>query len=70
MDKNILEEVSIFLKNYERAANSRDFDQVTPYISDLAIFWFTDGTFAGKEARFAKPFKTHGPQSKMKPIPF
>lgn len=45
-----MDELDDFLKAYEAAANSRDFDRVSPLISDAALFWFTDGSFHGKEA--------------------
>jgi ketosteroid isomerase-like protein len=45
-----MSELGTFLKTYEQAANSCDFANVAPLISNNAIFWFTNGTFAGKEA--------------------
>lgn len=42
-------ELDAFLAVYEKAANSRDFDQVAPCIADDATFWFTNGTFNGKD---------------------
>jgi ketosteroid isomerase-like protein len=38
------------LKEYERKANSRRFEEVAPLISDDAIFWFNDGSFRGIDA--------------------
>jgi ketosteroid isomerase-like protein len=35
---------------YEARINSRDFDQLVPLISEAAVFWFNDGSFAGLEA--------------------
>lgn len=43
------DELQTFLAAYEKAANSRDFSQVAPFIADDATFWFTNGTFTGKE---------------------
>jgi len=43
-------ELEIFLEAYEKAANSRDFNQVDPFIANDALFWFTNGTFNGKES--------------------
>jgi|GEM_PF-464292 len=42
-------ELDTFLKAYEKAANSRDFDQVAPFIADDASFWFTNGQYQGKQ---------------------
>ena len=43
-------ELETFLKAYEKAANSRDFNDVAPFIADGAVFWFTNGVFKGKSA--------------------
>lgn len=43
-------ELDTFLEAYEKAANSRDFDNVAPLITKDAVFWFTDGTHEGREA--------------------
>ena len=43
-------ELDTFTEAYEKAANTMDFNTVAPLIADNAIFWFTDGTFIGKEA--------------------
>lgn len=39
-----------FLKQYEIAANSRDFSNVAPLIADDAVFWFTNGTYEGRQS--------------------
>lgn len=44
------QELEQFLKNYEAAANSCNFDNVEPLLTDDAIFWFTNGTYKGKAA--------------------
>ncbi len=44
------EDLEEFLKLYERAANSRNFDMVAPFISEKAVFWFTNGTYEGVAA--------------------
>lgn len=50
-DQNELRhELETFLKAYEKAANSRDFNDVAPFIADDAVFWFTNGEFKGKFA--------------------
>ena len=36
--------------NYVEAANSRDFGQVAPFVAEDAVYWFTDGTFSGRDA--------------------
>lgn len=43
-------ELETFLKAYEVAANSRNFDRVAPFIAEDAIFWFTNGQYTGKKA--------------------
>lgn len=43
-------ELDTFLKAYELAANSCDFDNVAPLIADDATFWFTNGQYEGKQA--------------------
>lgn len=43
-------ELDAFLRGYEKAANSRDFSNVAPFIADDAVFWFTNGEFKGKPA--------------------
>jgi ketosteroid isomerase-like protein len=44
------QELETFLATYEKATNSRDFTKVDPFIADDATFWFTNGTFTGKES--------------------
>lgn len=38
-----------FLRNYEKAANSRAFSLVEPFLAEDAVFWFSDGSFNGLE---------------------
>ena len=38
------------MRTYEKAANSRNFNKVAPLLSDNAIFWFSDGSYAGIES--------------------
>jgi ketosteroid isomerase-like protein len=38
------------LKQYEAQINLHQFDLVAPLIADDAVFWFNDGSFAGKAA--------------------
>ncbi len=45
-----MDELNQFLRAYEQASNSRDFDNVAPLIADDATFWFTNGTFVGMAA--------------------
>jgi ketosteroid isomerase-like protein len=42
-------ELDTFLEAYEKATNSRDFNNVAPLIADDAIYWFTNGTYVGKD---------------------
>jgi len=39
-----------FLRAYEKAANSGNFDEVAPLLSDDAIFWFSNGLYTGIES--------------------
>ncbi len=41
-------ELNTFLEAYEKAANSRDFDKVAPFIAEGASFWFTNGSYEGR----------------------
>lgn len=36
-----------FLKHYEEATNSHNFDNVTPLIAKDATYWFSDGSYEG-----------------------
>lgn len=45
-----LKELKSFIKEYERATNSHDFDQVKPLIAKDALYWFSEGTFKGIKA--------------------
>lgn len=46
MEGNTAEE---FIDGYERAANSRNFDQVSQFLAEDALFWFSDGSYRGLE---------------------
>lgn len=55
----ILEELSLFLKEYELATNSHVFDNVRPLIAEDAVYWFSDGSHIGIkqiEAAFTETF--------------
>jgi ketosteroid isomerase-like protein len=57
--EKILEEVNVFLKEYEVATNSHVFDNVRPLITEDAVYWFSDGTHVGIkeiEDAFTKTF--------------
>ena len=45
-----LDSLNVFMKKYENAANSRNFDNVEELVWDDAIFWFSDGSFTGIES--------------------
>ena len=36
-----------FMRIYENAANSGDFDAVAPLVSEDAVFWFSNGSYTG-----------------------
>lgn len=38
-----------FMKIYEKAANSRNFNNVKPLVAGNATFWFSDGSYNGVE---------------------
>jgi ADP-ribose pyrophosphatase YjhB (NUDIX family) len=42
-------ELTAFMADYERAANSHDVKQVLPLIADDSAYWFTDGSYRGRE---------------------
>lgn len=41
------DELEQFLRRYEKAANSCDFDLVAPFIDEHAVFWFSNGSYKG-----------------------
>ncbi|HEX8982059.1 MAG TPA: nuclear transport factor 2 family protein [Ktedonobacterales bacterium] len=45
-----MDELDDFLRRYEQAAKSRNFDHVEPLVADDATFWFTNGVFVGRDA--------------------
>ena len=45
-----MKDIEEFMQDYEKKANTADFDKVAPLISDDAVFWFSDGSFVGKQA--------------------
>ena len=38
------------LSEYERRANTHRFEEVAPSMADHAVYWFSDGSFQGKDA--------------------
>ena len=50
-----MKDIEQFMQEYEKRANTADFDQVAPLISDDAVFWFSDGSFVGKSAIRGNP---------------
>lgn len=40
-------ELTSFMRQYERAANRHDFDELVPLIADDATYWFTEGSYHG-----------------------
>ena len=45
-EKNNIE-LEKFILEYERRANTKNFDQIRSFIDTNAIFWFSDGSFHG-----------------------
>jgi ketosteroid isomerase-like protein len=45
-----MEEAKEFLKRYETATNSHDFDKVAPLLANDAVYWFSDGSLKGVAA--------------------
>lgn len=45
-----MKELNEFLKQYEAATNSHDFEKVKPLISEEAVYWFSEGNFIGIES--------------------
>ncbi len=46
---DLMSELTAFMTEYERAANSHDLGRVLPLIADDATYWFTDGSYRGRE---------------------
>ncbi len=46
---SLTEQLNAFLKNYERANNSHIWAHVAPMIAPEATYWFTDGSYRGRE---------------------
>src|SRR6202453_1871126 len=42
-------QLAAFMAEYERAASSHDVQQVLPLIANDAVYWFTDGSYRGRE---------------------
>lgn len=42
-----MKQLDQFLKQYEQATNSHDFDNVASLISKDAVYWFSDGSYEG-----------------------
>ena len=49
MNNSIEKELLNFMIEYEKKANTKDFDQIKHLIDEGAIFWFSDGSFKGLE---------------------
>lgn len=45
--KSIVNDLDQFLKQYEEATNSHNFDNVAPLIAKEAVYWFSDGSYEG-----------------------
>jgi uncharacterized protein (TIGR02246 family) len=39
-----------FVRAYEQASNSHDIAQVAPLIAPEAVYWFSDGSYRGRDA--------------------
>lgn len=50
MQFNIEKKLNKFIKAYEDATNSHDFNNVRPLVEDDAIYYFSEGTYKGIEA--------------------
>jgi uncharacterized protein (TIGR02246 family) len=46
---DLVTRLGAFMAEYERAANSHDVQQVMPLITNDATYWFTDGSYRGRE---------------------
>jgi uncharacterized protein (TIGR02246 family) len=45
-----VDDLDEFLRHYEEASNSHDFDRVAPLLADDAVYWFSNGTHVGIDA--------------------
>ena len=58
---DVARQLAAFMAEYERAANSHDVRQVLPLIAEDATYWFTDGSYCGREeiaGAFERTFAT------------
>jgi ketosteroid isomerase-like protein len=42
-------QLAAFMAEYEQAANSHEIQRALPLIADDATYWFTDGSYRGRE---------------------
>ena len=49
MTPDLTTELAAFIAEYERAANSHDVGRVLALIAEDATYWFTDGSYRGRE---------------------
>ncbi|MFD3563773.1 YybH family protein [Streptomyces sp. NPDC058686] len=47
-----------FIRTYEQATNSHDITQLVPLIAPGAVYWFSDGSYRGREAILSAVGKT------------
>ncbi len=45
-----MNELNNFLKKYEEATNSHNFNLVEPLLAENAVYWFSDGSYDGLAA--------------------
>lgn len=43
-------DISAFVREYERVTNTQDPDRVAALIAEDATYWFTDGSYVGRNA--------------------
>ena len=47
-----------FMREYERRTNTHDVEQLAPLIAEDARYWFSDGSYAGRDAILAAIYET------------
>lgn len=50
MDDEVSAALSGLLRDYERRTNTHRFNDLAPLIAEDATYWFTEGSFTGREA--------------------
>ncbi|MHC6220095.1 Cif family virulence factor [Arthrobacter sp. MMS24-S77] len=47
--EGLVDELTAVMRGYAAANNTHDIEQVLPYIAKDATYWFSDGSYEGRE---------------------